>query len=103
MTYKQSHGLYMPFHGHTIVLTALQALSQSEGPSKSLSKMEKCFVEAVCAGPGHENACRGRAGSRPANDSAVEAVRVLLKVVRVLVKAVRVGELCKFCFDLTKF
>jgi hypothetical protein len=100
MTYKQSHGLYMPFHGHTIVLTALHALSrplqQPEGPSKSLSKMErnKCFVEAVCAGPGHENACRGRAGSRPANDSAVEAVRVLLKVVRVLVKAVRVGELC---------
>ncbi len=37
--------------------------------------------------------------SRPANDSALEAVRVLLKAVRVLVKAVRVkavrvGELC---------
>ena len=85
MTYKQSHGLYMPLHGHTIVLTALQALlrslQQPEGPSKSLSKMErkKCFVEAVCAGPGHENACRGRAGARPANDSAVEAVRVLFK------------------------
>ncbi len=54
----------------------------------------RIFVEAVCAGPGHENACRGRAGSRPAKDNAVEAVRVLLKVVRVLVKAVRVGELC---------
>jgi len=61
----------------------------------------RIFVEAVCAGPGHENACRGRAGARPANDSAVEAVRVLLKAVRVLlkavrvlVKAVRVGELC---------
>jgi hypothetical protein len=46
----------------------------------------RIFVEAVCAGPGHENACRGRAGARPANDSAVEAVRVLLKVVRVLVR-----------------
>ena len=90
----------MHFHGHTIVLTALQALSRPlqhpEGPSKSLSKMErkKCFVEAVCAGPGRENACRGCAGSRPANDSAVEAVRVLLKVVRVLVKVIRVGKLC---------
>ncbi len=89
----------MPFHGHTIVLTALQALSrplqQSEGPSKSLSKMERksafrtlkmlleslrvlvedirIFVEAVCAGPGHENACRGRAGAGPANGNAVES------------------------------
>ena len=61
----------------------------------------RIFVEAVCAGPGHENACRGRAGARPGNDSSVEAVRVLLKAVRVLlkavrvlVKAVRVGELC---------
>ena len=35
---------------------------------------KRIFVEAVCAGPGHENACRGRAGARPANDSAVEAV-----------------------------
>ncbi len=53
------------------------------------------LLEAVCAGPGSENACiyRGRSGARPGNDSAVEAVRVLLKVVRVLVKAVRVGEL----------
>jgi hypothetical protein len=52
------------------------------------------FVVAVYAGPGRENVCRGRAGARPGNDSAVEAVRVLLKVVRMLVKAVRVGELC---------
>ena len=68
----------MPFHGHTIVLTALQALSrplqQPEGPSKSLSKMErkKCFVEAVCAGPGHEN--------------AVEAVQVLGQPMIVLLR-----------------
>ncbi len=54
----------------------------------------RVLIEAVCAGPGRENACRGRSGDRPGNDSAVEAVRVLLKVVRVLAKAVRVGELC---------
>ncbi len=39
----------------------------------------RIIVEAVCAGPGHENACRGREGARPANGSAVEAVRVLFK------------------------
>ena len=105
MTYKQSHGLYMPFHGHTIVLTALQALSRPlnnlkvlvnpypKWKEKSAFRTLKMlleslrvliediriFVEAVCAGPGHENACRGRAGARPANDSAVEAVRVLFQ------------------------
>ncbi len=45
MTNKQFHGLYMHFHGHTIVLSAIQALSrplqQSEGPNKSLSKIER--------------------------------------------------------------
>ncbi len=41
----------------------------------------RVLIEAVCAGPGRENACRGRSGARPGNDGAVEAVRVLLKVV----------------------
>ncbi len=117
MTYKQSHGLYI----FTVIQSFSQLYRHSHGLYNNLKALvnpypkeksafrtlkmlleslrvliedKRIFVESVCAGPGHENACRGREGDRPANDSAVEAVRVLLRVVRVLVKAVRVGELC---------
>ncbi len=84
MTYKQSHGLYMHFHGHLTALLHSHSLSNNlkalvnPYPKKKvlldavkmLSKAQRVliediiiFLEAVCAGPGRENACRDRAGA----------------------------------------
>jgi hypothetical protein len=78
MTYKPSHGLFMHFHSHTIILTALlhshglsnnlKALVNPYPKKKVLLEAVKMrleaqrvliedkiiFLEAVCAGPGRE-------------------------------------------------
>ena len=108
MTYKQSHGLYMHFHGHTIILTAslhshglsnnLKALVNPYPKKKVLLEAVKMlleavkmlleaqrvliediilFLEAVCAGPGRENACRDRAGAHKVLSKFVRFASIL--------------------------
>jgi hypothetical protein len=42
----------------------LDTLKMILGSPRVLIEDKKIFVEAVCAGPRRENACRGRAGAR---------------------------------------
>ncbi len=66
MTYKQSHGLYMYFHGHTIILTALL---HSHGLSNNLKALVNPY---------------------PKKKVLLEAVKMLLEAVKMLLEAQRV-------------